>query len=105
MFDPASYVRPFVFDEAGPTLRVLDQRKLPSREVWVECKGARSTARAIRSMVVRGAPAIGVTAAYGMALESARFRPTRIKDDFERAAQLRDEITRLHQAGDKKKAG
>lgn len=79
-------IRPIVW--RGGRLRLLDQRKLPSREVWVECKGARSTARAIRSMVVRGAPAIGVTAAYGMALESARFRPTRIKDDFERAAQV-----------------
>ena len=53
-------------------LHLLDQRLLPHQEVWVECLNAAETAEAIRSMVVRGAPAIGITAAYGLVLEAAR---------------------------------
>jgi methylthioribose-1-phosphate isomerase len=50
----------------------LDQRKLPLEEVDVECRGAAEVADAIRTMVVRGAPAIGVAAAYGLALAAVR---------------------------------
>src|SRR3954452_8059790 len=46
----------------------LDQRRLPLEEVEVECRTAAEVAEAIRTMVVRGAPAIGVAAAYGLAL-------------------------------------
>jgi methylthioribose-1-phosphate isomerase len=49
----------------------LDQRCLPLEEVDVRCETAASVAAAIRTMVVRGAPAIGVAAAYGMALAAA----------------------------------
>ena len=49
-------------------LYLLDQRALPRREVFVECPDVQTTAEAIRSMVVRGAPAIGITAAYGVVL-------------------------------------
>jgi methylthioribose-1-phosphate isomerase len=52
----------------GQVLYLLDQRLLPSEEVWITCRGSADTAAAIRDMVVRGAPAIGVAAAYGMAL-------------------------------------
>ena len=51
-------------------LWLLDQRKLPAVEVELACRSAAETAEAIRSMVVRGAPAIGVTAAYGVALSA-----------------------------------
>ena len=47
---------------------LLDQRKLPREEVEVECRTAADVAEAISTMVVRGAPAIGVAAAYGYAL-------------------------------------
>jgi methylthioribose-1-phosphate isomerase len=50
----------------------LDQRRLPLEEVDVRCETAVSVAAAIRTMVVRGAPAIGVAAAYGIALAAAR---------------------------------
>jgi methylthioribose-1-phosphate isomerase len=50
----------------------LDQRKLPGEEVEVECRTAAEVADAIRTMVVRGAPAIGIAAAYGLALAAAR---------------------------------
>jgi len=49
-------------------LRLLDQTKLPGEVVWVECKTYEDVATAIRDMIVRGAPAIGVTAAYGVAI-------------------------------------
>jgi len=50
----------------------LDQRKLPLEEVDVECRSSAEVADAIRTMVVRGAPAIGIAAAYGMALAAGR---------------------------------
>lgn len=49
-------------------LTLLDQRVLPLKESWLEYRDAASVAEAIRSMVVRGAPAIGITAAYGVVL-------------------------------------
>ena len=51
---------------------LLDQRRLPAEEVEVRCRSAAEVAEAIRTMVVRGAPAIGVAAAYGLALAAAR---------------------------------
>jgi methylthioribose-1-phosphate isomerase len=47
---------------------MVDQRKLPSEEVYVECRSATEVAKAIKTMVIRGAPAIGVAAAMGLAL-------------------------------------
>jgi len=47
---------------------MIDQTRLPSEEVYVTCKDYRHVAEAIRSMVIRGAPAIGVAAAMGIAL-------------------------------------
>jgi methylthioribose-1-phosphate isomerase len=50
------------------TLRLLDQTRLPHDELWLTLRDHGSVAEAIRSMRVRGAPAIGVAAAYGLAL-------------------------------------
>ena len=47
---------------------MVDQRKLPGQEIYVRCRTAQDVARAIRTMVIRGAPAIGVAAAMGIAL-------------------------------------
>jgi methylthioribose-1-phosphate isomerase len=52
----------------GDRLLMLDQRLLPTREEWLQLKSSTEVAHAIRDMAVRGAPAIGVAAAYGMAL-------------------------------------
>ena len=49
-------------------LYLLDQRVLPSRESWVACHTVAAVAEAIRSMVVRGSAAIGISAAYGLVL-------------------------------------
>jgi methylthioribose-1-phosphate isomerase len=56
----------------GERLHVLDQTLLPAEEVVVELTGAADTAAAIRRLAVRGAPLIGVAAAYGLAMEVAR---------------------------------
>ena len=53
-------------------LRLIDQRRLPAEESYVECRSAGEVAEAIRAMTVRGAPAIGVAAAYGMAMAVGR---------------------------------
>jgi methylthioribose-1-phosphate isomerase len=50
---------------------LLDQRRLPAEEVEVTCRTSAEVAEAIRTMVVRGAPAIGIAAAYGLALAAA----------------------------------
>jgi methylthioribose-1-phosphate isomerase len=47
---------------------MVDQRKLPAQEVYVRCRTPQEVAKAIRTMVIRGAPAIGVAAAWGLAL-------------------------------------
>jgi methylthioribose-1-phosphate isomerase len=52
----------------GDVIVMVDQRKLPSQEIYVRCSSAQEVARAIRTMVIRGAPAIGVAAAFGIAL-------------------------------------
>jgi methylthioribose-1-phosphate isomerase len=62
-------IRPMVYRHG--TLRMLDQRRLPFEEVWLELYTAEEVADAIRQMAVRGAPAIGIAAAYGMALAAA----------------------------------
>ena len=57
---------------AGDRLELIDQRLLPQRVEYVTCDTAAEVAAAIRDMVVRGAPAIGCAAAYGVAVESGR---------------------------------
>jgi methylthioribose-1-phosphate isomerase len=59
-------------EEGDPAVVLLDQRLLPDEVVEVSCRSAAEVADAIRTMVVRGAPAIGVAAAYGMALAALR---------------------------------
>lgn len=58
----------------GSVLKLLDQRKLPFKEVYIDCMSAGSVAKAIRDMIIRGAPAIGVAAGYGIALAALEFR-------------------------------
>jgi methylthioribose-1-phosphate isomerase len=60
------------YEEDGPRVVLLDQRRLPDAEVELECRSSAEVATAIREMAIRGAPAIGVAAAYGMALAAER---------------------------------
>jgi methylthioribose-1-phosphate isomerase len=56
----------------GDSLALLDQRKLPREQAWIDCDDAGAVARGIRDLVVRGAPAIGIAAAYGVVLAVQR---------------------------------
>jgi methylthioribose-1-phosphate isomerase len=58
----------------GDRLRLLDQRKLPFTEDYIDCSTAAEVAQAIRDLVVRGAPAIGISAAWGVVLAAQRGR-------------------------------
>jgi len=59
----------------GNYISLLDQRRLPGEVRYLKCKDASSIARAIRTMAIRGAPAIGVAAAMGIALAAKKIRP------------------------------
>jgi methylthioribose-1-phosphate isomerase len=59
-------------DWQGDAIVMVDQRTLPGQEIYVRCRTAQEVARAIRTMVIRGAPAIGVAAAMGIALAMKR---------------------------------
>src|SRR4051812_507741 len=63
-------------DRDGDVVVMIDQRKLPVQEVYVRCKSAPEVARAIKTMVIRGAPAIGVAAAWGIAIGMRRSTAT-----------------------------
>lgn len=69
-------------------VRFIDQTKLPTEETYVTCKNYEEVAHAIRTMIVRGAPAIGVSAAMGVALG---VRESKASDNLE----LRREFTRI----------
>ncbi|MEP6800475.1 MAG: S-methyl-5-thioribose-1-phosphate isomerase [Acidobacteriota bacterium] len=73
----------------GRTLRMLDQRLLPGEEVWLTLEGSEEIAAAIRDMAVRGAPAIGVAAAYGAAFSLRALEdPGSARKRFETACAL-----------------
>lgn len=55
-------------------VRMIDQRKLPAKVQWYTCRGYRDVITAIKKMVIRGAPAIGVAAAMGLALGAVSIR-------------------------------
>ena len=91
-------------------LLLLDQRVLPAEELFVETRDARETADAIRAMVVRGAPAIGITAAYGVVLsvmhrleQQAEQWFERVKDDLDVLAASRPTAVNLFWALDRMK--
>jgi methylthioribose-1-phosphate isomerase len=70
---------------------MIDQRKLPTSEVYVTCKTANEVAKAIKTMVIRGAPAIGVAAAMGIAVGMTRSRATGTKQfttEFQKTSDL-----------------
>jgi methylthioribose-1-phosphate isomerase len=75
-------------ERTGRAVRLIDQRKLPLVETYLDCATAEEVAAAIRDMVVRGAPAIGVTAAYGIALGATLARDLREGAFEERMAEV-----------------
>ena len=75
----------------GNSLRLLDQRKLPFIEKYVECRTHEEVAHAIKEMIVRGAPAIGVVAAFGYVLG---FREHKNGDTKEWMKQVKETLSR-----------
>jgi methylthioribose-1-phosphate isomerase len=63
-------LRPVLYDEARDVVRLLDQRLLPAEETWLELATSGEVAQAIKDLAVRGAPAIGVAAAYALAADA-----------------------------------
>ncbi len=75
----------------GETLSMIDQRLLPHKELYLEFTDAKGVADAIRTMVVRGAPAIGSAAGFGLALTAIRSRelsPDAILQELEQAGRI-----------------
>jgi methylthioribose-1-phosphate isomerase len=60
------------YEEDGPRVVLLDQRRLPDEEVELECRSVADVVDAIRELAIRGAPAIGIAAAYAFALAAER---------------------------------
>ena len=88
-FPDAAGIRPIRYSDG--VLRLIDQRRLPAEEIWLEYTGYREVAEAIRTMVVRGAPAIGVTAAYGAFFGARAIAADRYGDfvaEFEQVCQV-----------------
>jgi methylthioribose-1-phosphate isomerase len=78
-------------DWQGDAIVMVDQRKLPATETYVSCKTAQEVAKAIKAMVIRGAPAIGVAAAMGIALGARRSKATGTKQfatEFQKLCDL-----------------
>jgi methylthioribose-1-phosphate isomerase len=71
----SSLANPVALRWDGARLEALDQTLLPGRESWIALEGAQDTAQAIRRLAVRGAPLIGIAAAYGLAMEVAAGSP------------------------------
>ncbi len=65
-------------------LRLIDQRKLPQQFVYFDCDDHKKVAYAIKNLVVRGAPAIGVAAGYGMALAAKEYRDLKGESFFKK---------------------
>src|SRR3974377_1742762 len=82
-------IKTLEWTDAG--VRFIDQTKLPTEEVYVTCKNYEEVANAIRTMVVRGAPALGVAAGMGVALGVRESKASTIEE-------LRLELDRICQA-------
>ena len=85
-------IEPIKWNSDRKVLTLLDQTRLPGEEIYVEYTDPGEVGEAIRSLVVRGAPAIGCTAAFGIALAAIQY--TGDKPD-EQAAWILDSMTML----------
>jgi methylthioribose-1-phosphate isomerase len=86
-----SSIRPIRWDSARKKLILLDQTRLPSEEIYIEYTDPGAIAEAIRSLVVRGAPAIGCAAAFGLALAALQYwgdNPEELRNHVRNTARL-----------------
>ena len=79
-------IRPIWLDNDLTTVKIIDQRRLPHRFVTVDLKTTDDAIMAIRRMLVRGAPLIGVTAAYGVYLAACSSPGDDLPDDYLKTA-------------------
>jgi methylthioribose-1-phosphate isomerase len=79
-------ITPIIYEEG--LVKLLDQRKLPLEEAYIECQDHHQIAQAIIDMVVRGAPAIGITAALGVYLGVNTFKANDFNDFFNRLQKI-----------------
>jgi methylthioribose-1-phosphate isomerase len=85
-----------LYDDARDVVRLLDQRLLPDEELWLDLGSAEEVGEAIRTLAVRGAPAIGVAAAYALACEARRGAPPqRLREIAARLTQARPTAVNL----------
>jgi methylthioribose-1-phosphate isomerase len=98
-------------ERTATAVRLIDQRRLPTVETYLDCATPEEVAEAIRAMVVRGAPAIGVTAAFGIALgatqasalDAARFED-RMEEIYRTMAAARPTAVNLFWAVERMRA-
>jgi methylthioribose-1-phosphate isomerase len=83
-------MRTLEYDERERAVVLIDQTRLPHETAYVSCRTAEDIAQAIKTMQIRGAPAIGVAAAYGMALAAQHASSVQqtFAEDLARAARL-----------------
>jgi methylthioribose-1-phosphate isomerase len=82
---------PTTVERSAGGVRMIDQRALPLDERYLELESPEAVADAIRAMVVRGAPAIGISAAYGLALgatQAVELSPAAFDERLEKAAGI-----------------
>ncbi|MFC1534166.1 S-methyl-5-thioribose-1-phosphate isomerase [Thermodesulfobacteriota bacterium] len=78
----------------GSHVRMIDQRKIPSKVQWFTCRGYRDVINGIVKMVIRGAPAIGVAAAMGLAQGAASIRARSYEGFRSRFKEIADEMVK-----------
>ncbi|HET9598262.1 MAG TPA: S-methyl-5-thioribose-1-phosphate isomerase [Anaeromyxobacteraceae bacterium] len=89
-------LRPVLYDEAGDAVRLLDQRLLPDEERWLALGDVPGVIDAIKTLAVRGAPAIGVAAGYALACAARRGAgPAELERAAERLAAARPTAVNL----------
>ncbi len=76
----------------GEIVSILDQRKLPAKKEWYTCRNYRDVINAVKKMVIRGAPAIGVAAAMGLALGASCIRARSFPDFKSRFSLLAEQM-------------
>jgi len=85
------FMRTIEWDKNKQQLKIIDQRQLPEKFEYIHLDNYKAVAEAIRCMAVRGAPAIGVTAAYGLVLagfQSSAVDPAELIADLQTAAKV-----------------
>ena len=73
-------------------VRMIDQRKLPHKVEWYICRSYKDVIRAIKSMVIRGAPAIGIAGAMGLALGAFSIKTNSYETFIKRLSEIKKEL-------------